>query len=168
MLHQLSRPVAYFYPHVCCRKIGRVVLKGRHFYKWIVFPPTPLFLQCVNSRGESSVKVNGGCRWHIKVLSTTWREQELQCLWLEVIAAAASPNAPIAASPLLSSLWGTLWHGLLPALVLYTSLMMSKATFPDSPRERLLHKGSALLLKLDHEVSFKIHRLRQVVGLIWG
>lgn len=45
--------------------------------------------------------------------------------------------------------------------------MMSEAAIPGSPRERLLHKVSASLLNLDHEVSFKIHRLWEVVGLIW-
>lgn len=59
-------------------------------------------------------------------------------------------------------------HGLLPALVLDTFLTMSKAALPGSAREWLLHKVSALLLNLDREVSFKIHRQREVVRLIWG
>lgn len=36
-----------------------------------------------------------------------------------------------------------------------------------SPREWLLHKVSALLLNLNCEISFRIYRLREVVGLIW-
>lgn len=41
---------------------------------------------------------------------------------------------------------------------------MSKAALPGSPRDKV----PALLLNLDCEVSFKIHRLQEVVGLIWG
>lgn len=45
---------------------------------------------------------------------------------------------------------------------------MSKAALPCFPKEWLPHKVSAFLLNLYHEVSFKIHRLWEVVGLIWG
>lgn len=163
-LQQFSRPTAYLYPCMCCRKIKRLVSERQMFLQVSCLPSTFLLLQSVNSVDKSSVK---------KLSVAAENMSECFPLYLAVMGAAAhltgsngaalSPSAPVAMSLLQSFLQGTLWHGLLPASLLCTFLWRQHSV---SPRERPLHKVSASLLNLDCVVSFKIHRPWKVVGLI--